>query len=150
MEIDAGRGIGGVHVGEDRSTVEGLLGPPVAAASSARAVYGTDPRLVVTYTDTNTVELVEAAPNGVDGEQVFYSGVQLTFRVMDEVVADLRAQGSACTPSDIGYDFEAGFAVFSMSSVSVHDIDATTATGDERLVVEGVSVAPYDYFLRGR
>lgn len=147
MEIDAGRGIGGVFVGEERSHVERHLGPATGASSGSRAVYGTDPSLIITYSDTDTVELVEAAPHDANGEQVFYGGVQLTFRIMDDVVADLKAKGSVCTPSDIGYDFEAGFAVFSMSSVSAHHIDPSLPVEDERLVVEGVAVAPYDYFL---
>ena len=147
MEIDAGRGIGGVHVGDDRSAVEELSGQPLRPLRVSCRVWNHSSS-VVTYTDTNTVELVQAAPNGVDGEQVFYCGVQLTFAVMGEVVAELKAQGSLCMLSDIGYDFEAGFAVFSMSSASVDDIDPTMMTGDERLVVEGVSVAPYDYFIR--
>jgi len=64
------------------------------------------------------VELVEIACSGDGGEEVTFDGVQLTYRFLEDVVADLTAKGYTRTPSDI----------------------------DERAANEGVSVAPYAYF----
>lgn len=55
-------------------------------------------------------------------------------------------KGYTSTPSDIGHEFHAGFAVFSMGSCSARDLDPNASEEDERLISEGVSVAPYEYF----
>ncbi|WP_212816894.1 hypothetical protein [Polymorphospora rubra] len=102
-----------------------------------------DPMLVVTY-DGDVVELVEVGC-GVD-EHVFLDGVQLTYRFMDEVMADLAAKGHLATASDIGFDFQAGFSIFSMASLSARDLDPNSPEDDGRHIVEGVSIAPYSYF----
>jgi hypothetical protein len=102
MEIHAARGVEGIHIGEERSTVERLLGPPLGASSRARAVYATNRSSIFTYTDTNTVELLEATPSDLGAEQVSYGGIQLTFGIMEEVVAELRARGFTTTSSAHG------------------------------------------------
>ncbi|WP_433077195.1 hypothetical protein ACQP1P_33870 [Dactylosporangium sp. CA-052675] len=75
MEIlpGEGEGVALVKVGEHRDVVEGRLGPPVHPGRSSRAVYGTSPMIVLTYTG-DTVELVELA-DGDGGEEVFFDGV---------------------------------------------------------------------------
>ena len=39
-----------------------------------------------------------------------------------------------------------GFALYSMGARTARDLDPTASVDDEREIVEGVSVAPYDYF----
>lgn len=135
-----------MSVGASRDEVEQSLGAP-SALHGGRASYD-NPALLVHYDSDDRVEVVEIPYDGGEGEEVTFDGVQLTFRFMEDVVRDLAARGYSYTPSDIGYDFCAGFAIFSMSSLDAQTIDATASDDDERQVVEGVSVAPYEYFER--
>ncbi|WP_121156117.1 hypothetical protein [Micromonospora pisi] len=145
MDIMPGVGVEAVKIGDPRSDVERRLGPPAHAGKRPRAVYDSvDPMLVVTYDEDDIVELVEIG-YGVDN-QVYFDGVQLTYRFMDEVMADLAAKGQLGTPSDIGFDLRAGFAIYSMDSLTAQDLDPDAPEDDPRRVVEGVSVAPYAYF----
>jgi hypothetical protein len=146
MEILPGEGVSAAKVGEHRAVVEARVGPPVHPGNLSKAVYETSPLLVITYTEDDTVEVVEVAYAGDGGEEVFFDGVQLTYRFMDDVVADLAARGHAHEPIDIGHRFAPGFAIFSMGSRHAQDLDPDAADDDEREVVEGVSVAPYEYF----
>lgn len=146
MEILPGEGVASATVGEHRAEVESRVGPPVHPGRDSRAVYRTRPTLVITYTDDDLVEIVELAHGGPDGAQVFLDGVQVTWRFMDEVVADLEARGHRAEPDDIGFVFPAGFAIFSTGSRGPRDLDPSAGEDDDRKVVEGVSVAPYDYF----
>ncbi|GGN49821.1 hypothetical protein GCM10010109_88360 [Actinoplanes campanulatus] len=143
MEILPGEGVALAKVGETRDVVESRVGPPVHPGRGRRAVYDTDPMLVISYHADDTVELVEIADGG---EEVFFEGVQLTGRFMDDVVAELAERGLRAEPFDIGFSFVPGFAIFSMGSRTARDIDPTASDDDERSVVEGVSVAPFDYF----
>ncbi|WP_028050379.1 hypothetical protein [Cellulomonas sp. URHD0024] len=145
MEILPGAGVADVTIGDRRADVEERLGPPVHPGTSPRAVYRTDPSLVVSY-DGDVVELVEIACTG-GGQEVFFDGVQLSYRVMDDVVAELEAKGHRCTVSDVGFDVVAGFSLFSMSSSDARALDPLAGDADERAIVEGVSVAPYAYFV---
>ncbi|WP_412748716.1 hypothetical protein [Krasilnikovia sp. M28-CT-15] len=145
MEILPGEGVAMAKVGEARDVVESRLGPPLHPGRESRAVYATSPFLVLTYTDDELVELVELGYSGDGGEEVFFDGVQLTFRFMDDVVADLAAKGYRYEPVDIGYRFEPGFAIFSMGSRWARDLDPDASEDDPRQVCEGVSVASYDY-----
>ncbi|MCC2315876.1 hypothetical protein [Cellulomonas xiejunii] len=147
MEILPGVGVDGVSIGDAREDVAVRLGPPVHEGDGHRDVYATTPALVVDYSDDDRVEIVQVAYGGQgDGNEVFFDGVQLTYRFLDEVVADLLARGYEYTPSDIGVDFRVGFALFSMGSLDPALLDPQ-AGDDERLVVEGVSVAPYEYLV---
>ncbi|HWS33334.1 MAG TPA: hypothetical protein VN408_11385 [Actinoplanes sp.] len=143
MEIEPGQGVMLAKVGESRDVVESRVGPPVHPGRQSRAVYDTEPLLVITYAEDDTVELVEIA-NG--GDEVFYDGVQLTFRFVDDVVAELAGRGLRAEPFDIGFAFEPGFAIFSMSSLPASELDPGAPDDDPRRIVEGVSVAPFDYF----
>ncbi|GLW31846.1 hypothetical protein [Actinoplanes regularis] len=146
MEILPGEGIALVKVGETRDVVEARLGPPARAGISARAVYDTEPMLVVDY-DGDTVELVELGCSGDGGEEVTLDGVQLTYRFMDDVLAELTALGHRPEPFDIGYTFRAGFTIFSMGSRSAVDLDPQASPDDPRPIVEGVGIAPPEYWL---
>jgi hypothetical protein len=98
--------------------------------------------LVVDYAPDDTVELVQVPCSGDGGAgEAHLNGVQLTHRFLDEVVAELHAQGYTSTPSDIGHDFHAGFSVWSMGSLCAGDLDPTADEDDDRAVAEGVSVA---------
>ncbi|WP_238014605.1 hypothetical protein KZZ52_38805 [Dactylosporangium sp. AC04546] len=145
MEILPGVGVAEVKLGESRADVERRIGAPVHKRRSSKEVYDTEPQLVVHYLPGDTVELVEIGYSG-GGEEVFFDGVQLTYRFLDDVAADLAAKGHRAHPIDIGYRFEAGFAVWSMASRHAQDLDPDADDEDERLVSEGVSVAPFDYF----
>ncbi|WP_344614847.1 hypothetical protein [Dactylosporangium salmoneum] len=144
MEILPGEGVALAKVGEHRDVVEGRVGPPVHPGRHSRAVYPTEPMLVLTYAEDETVEIVELG-YGVE-RQAYFDGVQLTYRFMDEVVADLERKGYRADPTGIGFRFEPGFAIFSMASLWARDLDPQATEDDPREIVEGVSVAPYAYF----
>jgi hypothetical protein len=147
MEILPGEGVAEAKVGESREVVESRIGQPVHPGRHSKAVYeSTTPMLVLTYAEDDTVEVVEIGCSGDGGEEVFYDGIQLTWRFMDDVVADLAARGVAHEPTDIGYRFAPGFAIFPMNSRTAQDLDPAATEDDEREIVEGVSVAPYEYF----
>lgn len=138
MEIIPGVGVEAVKIGDPRGEVEQGLGPPVHAGSHARCVHGSvDPMLVVTYGQDDLVELVEVG-YGADG-QAFFDGVQLTYRFMDDVMADLAAKGHLGTPSDIGFDLQAGFAIFSMASLSAQELDPDAPDGEPAVVLAQAS-----------
>jgi hypothetical protein len=145
MEIIPGEGVALAKVGESRQLVESRLGPPPDPGHPDKAVYNTSPRLVLTYTADDTVELVELALSGDGDEEVFFDGIQLTYRFIDDVVADLAAKGHQAEPIDIGYRFKPGFAIFSMGSRSATELDPQASEEDPRRICEGVSVASYAY-----
>jgi hypothetical protein len=144
MEIIPGVGVAPASIGESRSVVEARIGAP--HHGGPKSVYDTSPGLILHYTPDDEVELVEIAYSGDGGEEVYFDGVQLTFRFLEDVVADLNARGYASTRFDIGYLFEPGFTVWSMHSRWALDLDPNADEDDERAVSEGVSVAPYAYF----
>ena len=146
MDILPGIGVSLVRIGDARKDVERRIGPPVHGRPSRKDVYDTTPMLVLSYTPTDTVELVEIGYSGDGKEEVWFDGVQLTFRFLDDVVADLATKGYTCTPFDIGFDFHAGFSVWSMSSLWAKDLDPHADEDDDRDIAEGVSVAPYSYW----
>ncbi|SFY42846.1 hypothetical protein OH786_31850 [Streptomyces atratus] len=148
MEIIPGRGVELVMIGDHRTGVEERVGPPsLGPAADRPAVYATTPTLVITYAPDDTVELVEIGYSGQGGEaEASYDGIQLTHRLIDDVVAELHAKGYTSKPFDIGYDFHAGFSVWSMRVLEAREVDRTAEEDDPRCVVEGVSVAPYGYF----
>ena len=144
MEIEPGVGVPLVRLGESREVVVACLGEPRVVVGQTH--HFESPALLIDFDDGGLVELIQVPYSGV-GDEVTLLGVQLTYRLMSDVLADLRERGYTGTPSDIGYDFHAGFAVFSMASVSPHEVDATIPEDDEsEVVVEGVAVAAYDYF----
>ena len=146
MNILPGVGVEAVRVGESRVVVEQRLGSPAHAGDHSRAVYTSlDPTLVVFYDEDAIVQLVEVGYAVAD--QAFFDGVQLTYRFMDDVIADLRVKGHVGSPVDTGFVLHPGFAIFSMRSLSARDVDPYASEEDPRRVVEGVSVAPYTYLV---
>jgi len=146
MEILPGEGVASAKVGERRDVVEGRIGAPINPGPQSKALYETSPMLMLTYAEDDTVEVVEVAYSGGGGEEVFFDGVQLTYRFMDDVVADLAAKGHRHEPIDIGHRFGPGFAIYSMGSRHAGELDPGADEDDPRAIVEGVSVAPYEYF----
>ncbi|WP_405682814.1 hypothetical protein [Streptomyces sp. NBC_00057] len=147
MEIIPGRGVDLVTIGDHRTRVEERIGPPHNGPDTGCAVYATTPALVITYAPDDTVELVEVGYSGQGGEaEASYDGIQLTHRLIDDVVAELHAKGYTSTPCDVGHDFHAGFSVWSMRVLEAREVDPTAGADDPRCVVEGVSVAPYSCF----
>ncbi|WP_327088335.1 hypothetical protein OIE66_39435 [Nonomuraea sp. NBC_01738] len=139
MEILPGIGVPLAKVGESREAVETRIGAPVHGRRRKKDVYGTKPGLIISWAQDDTVELVEVAYSGHGGEEVFLDGVQLTYRYMDDVVAELTAKGYTGQPFSVGFVFHAGFALWSMGSVSWDD-------DEDRDIVEGVGVAPFSYW----
>ncbi|BBH67661.1 hypothetical protein ACTI_43460 [Actinoplanes sp. OR16] len=142
MEILPGEGVSLVRIGESREVVECKLGTPVHPGRIDRQIYETSPMLILTYTDADTVEFVEIAYSGGGGEEAWYDGVQLTYRFLDEVVAELADRGLRYEQTDEGFRFEPGFTLYSMGSRSAQDLDPDAADDDPRLLCEGVSIAP--------
>ena len=140
VEVLPGVGVAAVRVGDSRSEVEQRIGQP-SASHGNRAVYDT-PGVVLDYDQADRVELVQVPYSGT-GEEATLDGIQLTYRFMEDVVADLSGRGYAGRPSDIGYEFQAGFAIFSMSSLHAQALDPSAPEEDERSVVEGVAIAPW-------
>ncbi|WP_430786506.1 hypothetical protein [Actinoplanes sp. G11-F43] len=145
MEILPGKGVVTVRVGEPRELVESRLGAPVHAGRDSRVVYETSPTLVVDYTEDELVEVVQVAYSGDGGEEAFFDGVQLTWRFMEDVVADLAAKDYRYEADGSGYRFEVGFTIFDTGARSPRDLDPGAADDDDRGICEGVAIAPYEY-----
>ena len=141
MEITPGVGVGDVRLGSARDEVEAALGAPERDLEGE--LFYSD--LVVRFEGTDAVTLIEVPYSG-DGHEVTLGGIQLTFRPIDEVIAELTDAGFEGRPCDIGHDFVAGFSVWSMASLTVADIDPSASEDDERNVAEGVSVGAPAYF----
>ena len=148
MEILPGSGVAGVRIGDTRDDVERTTGPAVHGPDGGRAVYGPPTHLVVDYAQDRTVEAVTVTYG--DGDEATYDGLQLTGRFLDDVLGDLAARGLTSTPSDVGRDFHVGLSVFSTGSASGAELGLTDDPDDERLVSEGVTVAPYASFVLPR
>jgi hypothetical protein len=153
MEIISGVGVELAKIGETRAVVEARIGAPAHPGRSRRAVYNSDPGLSITYTEADLVEHMDVFYSGKGGgQEAFFDGVQLTFRFMDEVVADLAARGHVGVPFDIGYLYEPGFVIWSMGSLWAPEVfpDVPEPEDPEEAeypdIVEGVGVAPFEYF----
>lgn len=144
MRVTPSVGIEDVRIGDRRQAVETRLGKSSASLDS-RAYYEAS-GVLVHYDNDGLVELIEVAYRDDGREQPSLDGVTLTYRYMDDVVQELAVQGHIGQATDIGYVFPAGFAIFSMSSLSASDLDPKAGDDDPRLIVEGVSIAPYFYF----
>ena len=147
MEIIPGEGLPSVRVGQRRDEVVAAVGDP--ATDGRRAYYHrADPPFSVHYDGDDRVEYVEVFHTGGTGDDAELGGIRLTSRLLDDVVADLRAAGYEGRAMDIGWEFDAGFAVWSMHSISLSDIDPSEPLDreDERLVSEGVGIAPMSYW----
>ena len=92
-------------------------------------------------------ELVEVYHGENGHDQATLDGVQLTRRLMDDVLADLAGAGRDGRRTDIVVEFDEGFTLWSLLSLSASDVDPTIdALDDEQLVIEGVGIAPAHYW----
>jgi hypothetical protein len=146
MEIRPGISVDLVRLGETRAEVEARIGQPDSERNGRTFYNQLTPALVVEYGHTQVVALVEIPYAGIPGHEVTLSGIQLTYRPIDEVHSDLFAAGFSSRASDIGFDFADGFAIWSMGSLWLPDLDPSVGPDDERQVVEGVSVGAPPYF----
>lgn len=144
MEILPGRGVQNIELGTERVIVAQHLGAPTSVQGDSDFYADPDPGIVLRYSEQDRLELIELPYSGT-GHEVTLKGIQLTHRLMDDVVEDLRGQGFIGRSSDIGVDFPEGFAIWSMGSLSAMDVDPTASHDDERPVVEGVSIGSPTY-----
>ena len=126
-----------------RSTLQRRLNLRDASESRADAIVR---GAIVSYDADGEVELIEVPHAGTVEHEATLGGIQLTGRALDDVRASLEEAGHTGRTSDIGYDFDTGFSIFSMGSIMVAEVDPSAAQDDERLVVEGVAVADPAYF----
>ncbi|WIM98380.1 hypothetical protein ACTOB_001979 [Actinoplanes oblitus] len=148
MEIQPGKGVAAARIGETREAVESRLGPPIHPGKESRAVYEISRLLVISYTGDDLVELVELPHDAGRGDEAFFDGVQLTWRLLDDVVADLAAKGYRYEQNEpSSFLFEAGFVLFSVGSRTAGDLGLNAVEGVSQSVCEGVSVGPYEYFV---
>ena len=137
------------QVGQTLQQIEAVAGPP--SVTQGQSAYWNEhtPAFVVHTDAEGFAELVEINHGDVGEPQATLHGIQLTFRLMDDVVADLeRADFHGVPDNDIGWEYDEGFCIWSMASHRASDLapDSTADPDDERLVVEGVSVAPISYW----
>jgi len=149
MEIFPGVGVEVAKVGEHRDVVEARIGAPVRKPfKQFRMAYDTRPALLVSYGDHDSlVQLVEVV-HVEGGEDVFFDGVQLTSRWMDDVTADLEARGYRRDSSDFGLRFDPGFTIFQEGSLVGFEAPTRLFEGKPRSFCGGVAVAPFHYFDR--
>jgi hypothetical protein len=146
MQITPAVGIPGVSIGDSRAAVEQSLGAPSSRDDGRAFYFDAEPGFSVHYDADQRVELIELGHSEGRAE-VYLDDVQLTFRLMDDVVADLARKGHSGKPADIGYQYDEGFCVFSMSSQNPSDLTGGAYDpDDERLVVEGVGIAAASYW----
>ena len=145
MEIDPGRGVLNLELGVERAAVTQRLGAPTSLHEDSAFYSEPAPGLVLRFSARGRLELIEVPYSG-NGHEVTLRGIQLTHRLLDEVVDDLRCEGFVGRSSDIGIDFPEGFAIWSMGSLAAQDIDPFARPDDERPVVEGVSIGTPAYF----
>lgn len=148
MEIIPGEGLPDVRIGAPRADVVAAVGEPVTDDGSVAWYHDALPPFSVHYDGDDVVELVEVGHGSGSGDEAELDGIRLTSRLLDDVLADLAAAGYAGRAVDIGYEYDAGFCVFSMSSLTLAEVDPSEPADpeDERLVAEGVSIAPLSYW----
>ena len=147
MEITPGVGIPGVSIGDTRAAVESSLGTPAPSEEHRAFYFDREPNFSVHYSADGTVELVEVF-HAEGRNEVSLGEIQLTYRLMDDVQADLERAGLVGRPVDIGLEYDEGFTLWSMSSLTPSDVAPGTEydADDERHVVEGVGIAPVSYW----
>ena len=149
MEIIPGVGLPLAKVGQKLTDIEAVAGlaDDVQLDPDRAFWHRHHPGFSAHFDGEGVVELIEAYYSQGGREQVTLGGVQLTFRLMDDVVADLAAAGMHGRPMDIGFDYDEGFCVWSMGSLDPSDLTGGQYDpDDERRVVEGISVGAPDYF----
>lgn len=89
VEILPGVGVLGLRLGADRAAVESLLGKPSATHLGVAVYDDRDPALVLRYAEDGSLEMIEIPYSGC-GNEVALGPVQLTYRLLDDVIEDLR------------------------------------------------------------
>jgi len=147
MEIIPGIGIPGASIGDRRAAVESRLGTPNPNEDVRAFYFDREPNFSIHYAADNTVELVEVF-HAQGHDEAFLNDMQLTFRLMDDVKADLERAGFIGRPVHIGLEYDSGFTLWSMGSLSPSALQPGSAYDpeDTRAVVEGVGVAPVSYW----
>jgi len=149
VEIIPGVGLPVARVGQTLADIEAMVGlaDDIQADPDRAYWHRHKPAFVAHFDREGLVELIEVYYSEGGEEQVTLDGTQLTYRLMDEVMADLQVAGRRGRRMVIGFDFDDGFCVWSMSSLSPSDLTGGSYDpDDERAVVEGVSVGAPDYF----
>ena len=149
MEIIPGEGLPVARVGQTRAEIEALVGPATFLKVGCVSWPEHSPPFTVYFAADGRAQLIEVY-HGVNGQdQATFGGVQLTRRVMDDVLSDLAREGVSGRRTDIVADFDEGFTLWSLLSLSPADVDPARATdpaANDHPVVEGVAIAPAHYW----
>src|SRR6476620_7170932 len=109
-EVLPGIGTALAQVGQTLQQIEAVAGPPSVTQGHSAFWNEHAPAFVVRTDTEGFAELVEI-DHGEGGEpQATLDGIQLTFRLVDDVVADLERAGFHGVPVDIGWEYEEGFS----------------------------------------
>lgn len=148
MEIIPGEGLPVARVGQSRAEIEAVVGAATSVEADCVSWLGHSPPFAVYLDLDDRAQLVEVY-HGVNGnDQATFGGVQLTRRLLDDVLRDLARAGVAGRRTDIVAEFDEGFTLWSLLSLSPADIDPLRADDAEHddPVVEGVAIAPLHYW----
>ena len=148
MDILPGQGLPVARVGQTQAEIEASVGSP-SVAEAGRAFWNDHaPAFSVHFDAEGGAELVEVFHGELGEEQATLGDVQLTYRLMDDVAADLDRAGYTGRRVDIGWEYDAGFVLWSSGSRNPSDLEpgAPFDPEDQRLVVEGIGIAPIAYW----
>lgn len=144
-QIVPSEGFQGVQLGAGRTAIEASIGEPTSTRPGSAFYVDRDPTLILRYAADDTLEMIEIPYSG-EGNEPHLGDIQLTARLLADVIDDLLRAGYVGRPCDIGYDFEAGFTVWSMGEIQLFEVDPSADRDDFRDVAEGVSIASPAYF----
>ena len=142
----------GLHSGQGRpiqAAIEAVVGLADDVRLDPDSAYWHKhvPAFVAHFSATGVAELIEVYYSQGGREQATLGGIKVTFRLMDDVRTDLELAGMRGRPTDIGFEYDEGFCLWSMGSLSTSDLTGEPYDpDDERMIVEGVSMAPIAYW----
>jgi hypothetical protein len=147
MEILPGVGLPVAQVGQTLEQVEARVGRASSVEPKRARWPHHEPPFDVYFDENGLARLIEVHHSERGGEQATLGGVQLTFRALDDVVVELADHGTRGRRTDIVVEFD-GFILWSLLSLDPDDVEPSTLvdTVHERLVVEGVGIAPAQYW----
>ena len=148
MEIIPAVGLPVAKVGQTQAAIEAVVGLADDVRLDPDSAYWHKhvPAFVAHFSATGVAELIEVYYSQGGREQATLGGIKLTFRLMDDVRTDLELAGMHGRPTDIGFEYDEGFCLWSMGSLSTSDLTGEPYDpDDERMIVEGVSMAPIAY-----
>lgn len=149
MEIIPGEGLPVARVGQTRADIEASAGPPSSAEHRCLTWRQHAPPFAVYFDGRDVAELVEVYHGEKGQDQATFRGVQLTRRMMDDVISELAHAGVVGRRADIVAEFDEGFTLWSLLSLSPADIEPPSPTDpapDDDPVIEGVGIAPAHYW----